>query len=121
MKTKDNKPVTLKQLNQALKPILGRFGGIDNKFEAIDKRFEAVDSRFEQIDKRFEAVDRRFEAIEYRLEVLEKAVHNFEETFKENFTRMYNHIDAFMKRTESNGHEILFLGRQHDDSGSVHT
>ncbi|MEK7171805.1 MAG: hypothetical protein AAB739_02745, partial [Patescibacteria group bacterium] len=81
--------------------------GIDNKFEAIDKRFEAV--------------DRRFEAIEYRLEVLEKAVHNFEETFKENFTRMYNHIDAFMKRTESNGHEILFLGRQHDDSGSVHT
>ena len=107
MKTKDNKPVTLKQLNQALKPILGRFGGIDNKFEAIDKRFEAV--------------DRRFEAIEYRLEVLEKAVHNFEETFKENFTRMYNHIDAFMKRTESNGHEILFLGRQHDDSGSVHT
>ena len=107
MKTKDNKPVTLKQLNQALKPILGRFGGIDNKFEAIDKRFEAVDSRFE--------------AIEYRLEVLEKAVHNFEETFKENFTRMYNHIDAFMKRTESNGHEILFLGRQHDDSGSVHT
>ena len=107
MKTKDNKTVTLKQLNQALKPILGRFGGIDNKFEAIDKRFEAV--------------DRRFEAIEYRLEVLEKAVHNFEETFKENFTRMYNHIDAFMKRTESNGHEILFLGRQHDDSGSVHT
>lgn len=134
--TKDNKPVTLKQLNQALKPILGKFKGMDNKFEAIDgrfkqinKRFEAIDGRFKQIDKRFEAIDKRFEAIDRRfdaidkrfilqdarIEALEKAVHNLEETVKDSFTKMYNHIDAFMKRAESNEHEILFLGRQHDD------
>lgn len=85
--TKDNKPVTFKQLNQALKPILDRLEVIDGKFILHDARIEA----------------------------LEKAVRNLEETFKDNFTKMYSHIDAFMKRTESNGTEILFLGRQHDD------
>lgn len=82
--TKDNKPVTLKQLNQT----------INQALKPIEHRFMLHDAR---------------------LEALEKAVHNLDETFKDNFTKMYSHIDAFMKRTESNETEILFLGRQHDN------
>lgn len=82
--TKDNKPVTMKQLQQELK-------------------------------QAFVTTDRRFVLQDARLDALEKAVRDLDESFKDNFSRMYSHIDAFMKRTESNEREILFIGKQHDD------
>lgn len=122
---KDNKPVTLKQLNQVLKQALKQtvtfkqlkqaLKPIEDKFAPIDRKFESIDRKFESIDRRFESIDRKFALQDARLDALEKAVRNLEETVKESFTRMYSHIDAFMKRAESNEHEILFLGRQHDD------
>ncbi|MBI4994477.1 hypothetical protein HZC21_02425 [Candidatus Peregrinibacteria bacterium] len=126
---KNNKPVTLKQLKQALKPILGKFPRIDNRFETIDKRFENVEHRMDSLEHRMDSLEHRMDSLEHRMDSLEhrmdslehrmdsleKAIHNLEEMFKDNFTKMYSHIDAFMKRTESNEHEIVFLGRQHDD------
>lgn len=93
-----HKPVTKSELNKALKPILTE-----------------TNRRFDIIETRLEMGDRRFIGLNARVENLEKSVKNLDEKFDDYFTKMYSHIDAFMKRTETNEREILFLGKQHDD------
>lgn len=105
-------PVTKSELNtslnKALKPIL-------DKLTKHDKRFEEIDRRFDVMETRFEMNDRRYIGLNVRIETLEKAIGKLDATFRENFTKMYSHIDAFMKRTEVNERETFFLGKQHDD------
>lgn len=92
-----HKPVTKSELNKALKPILTE-----------------TSRRFDIIETRLEMGDRRFVGLNARVENLENSVGKLNEKFEEYFTKMYSHIDAFMKRTETNEREILFLGKQHD-------
>ncbi|MBI2638221.1 hypothetical protein HYW83_01385 [Candidatus Peregrinibacteria bacterium] len=103
-----HKPATKLDLNKALKPIL-------DKLIKHDKRFEQIDRRFDVVETRLEMNDRRFIGLNARVEALEKAVHNLDEKFDDYFTKMYSHIDTFMKRTETNALEITLLGKQHDD------
>lgn len=95
------KPVTLQQLNQALKPVFG-------KFKQIDKRFEKADTDLSLLDRRITSTNIRIDAVE-------RALGSLEHTMKDQFNALFNHIDAFMKRIEVNEREILFLGKQHDD------
>ena len=107
---KDNKPVTLKQLNQVLKQALKQ----TVTFKQLKQALKSTVT-FEQLKQALKPIEHRITLHDIRIEALEKTVHSLEETFKDSFTKMYSHIDAFMKRAESNEHEILFLGRQHDD------
>lgn len=53
------------------------------------------------------------EKTERRDDALSRAIAGLEKNIKEQFNKVFNHIDAFMKRTESNEREILFLGPVH--------
>lgn len=56
--TKDNKPVTLKQLNQALKPIEHRFILQDARIEALEKAVHNLDETFkESFTKMYSHID----------------------------------------------------------------
>ncbi len=63
--------LTKGDLEDALRPINGKFDSIDARFEGIDARFEGIEARFEGIEARFEGVDARFEGIEARFDGIE--------------------------------------------------
>ncbi len=54
--------LTRADLDDALRPIYGKFGSIDARFERIDARFEGIDARLESIDARLDAMDAKFDA-----------------------------------------------------------
>lgn len=47
--------------------------------------------------------------------MVDRAVERLETKMDKRHYEFMNMIDAFLKRTETNEREILFLGRQHDD------
>ncbi len=63
--------LTKGDLDDALRPINGKFDSIDARFESIDARFESIDARFESIDARFDGVDARFDGIDARLDAMD--------------------------------------------------
>lgn len=131
------KPVTQSvlntTLNKALKPILDKLIKHDGRFEEIDRRFDVMETRFEMNDRRYIGLNVRTESLEKSVGNLEKAIKDLDEkterrddalsraiaglekNMKEQFNKIFNHIDAFMKRTETNERETFFLGQQHDD------
>ena len=60
--------LTKGDLEDALRPINGKFDSIDARFDNIDARFERIDARFKRIDARFEGIDARFEGIDARFD-----------------------------------------------------
>ena len=60
--------LTKGDLDDALRPINGKFDSIDSRFESIDARFESIDARFESIDARFDRVDAKFDGVDARFD-----------------------------------------------------
>ena len=60
--------LTKGDLEDALRPINGKFDSIDARFDNIDARFERIDARFKSIDARFKSIDARFEGIDARFD-----------------------------------------------------
>ena len=54
--------LTKGDLEDALRPINGKFDSIDARFESIDARFERIDARFDGIAARLDAMDAKFDA-----------------------------------------------------------
>lgn len=135
--TNGGKPVTQTilntTLNKALKPILDKLTKHDKRFAEIDRRFDIMETHFDMNDRRYIGLNARTEALEKSVNNLEKAIKyldekterrddalsqaiaGLEKNMNEKFNKVFNHIDAFMKRTEASEREILFLGKQHDD------
>lgn len=60
--------LTKGDLEDALRPIHGKFDSIDARFESIDARFESIDAKFKRIDARFEGIEAKFEGIDARFD-----------------------------------------------------
>ncbi len=60
--------LTKGDLDDALRPINGKFDSIDSRFESIDARFESIDARFESINARFDRVDAKFDGVDARFD-----------------------------------------------------
>ncbi len=60
--------LTKGDLDDALRPINGKFDSIDARFESIDARFDGVDARFDGIDARLDAMDARFDAMDTKID-----------------------------------------------------
>lgn len=131
------KPVTVSQLKKILKPA---FADIDRRFDIMETRFEMSDRRYIGLNVRTESLEKSVSNLEKSVGNLEKSVDNLEKSVQNldekterrddalsraivgleknmetQFNKVFNHIDAFMKRTEANERETLFLGKQHDD------
>ena len=63
--------LTGSDLDDALRPINGKFGNIDARFESIDARFDSIDAKFEGIEAKFEGIDARLESIDARLDAMD--------------------------------------------------
>ena len=63
--------LTKGDLEDALRPINGKFDSIDARFDNIDARFKSIDARFEGIEAKFEGIDARFAGIDARLESID--------------------------------------------------
>ena len=59
--------LTRADLDDALRPINGKFDSIDARFESIDARFESVDARFDGIDARLDAMDAKIDSVHREL------------------------------------------------------
>lgn len=75
---KEQKKISLEDINDSLKGIDGRFGDIDKHFEKIDERFDGIDKRFDSLDKkvdilttRVDNLDRSYRYIGLQMEKLE--------------------------------------------------
>ena len=60
--------LTKGDLDDALRPINGKFDSIDARFESIDARFESIDARFDGVDARLDAMDARFDAMDTKID-----------------------------------------------------
>ena len=60
--------LTRADLDDALRPINGKFDSIDARFESIDARFEGIDARFDGIDARFDGIDARLDAMDAKID-----------------------------------------------------
>lgn len=101
-----NQPLTLAQFQAAM-------GKIDKKFEQVDRRFNKLEAEMDQGLKIVNAKLASFVAI---VTVnTDRAIRESEDRQDKRFNNIFSAIDAFIKRTEANEREILFLGRQHDD------
>ena len=63
--------LTKGDLEDALRPINGKFDSIDARFESIDARFQRIDARFERIDARFDGIDARLDAMDARFDAMD--------------------------------------------------
>lgn len=101
-----NKPVTSSELKKAL----------NNLQQSLNKKFAHIDGKFAQIDERFAIVDNKFKGLaDLNAMNIDRAIAMLELKLDKRHNDMMNRIDAFLKRSEANEREILFLGRQHDD------
>lgn len=76
----------------------------ENKPVTLIQLQQLLKTLFTKIDVRFDLIDKRFLTVNVRIDNVEKKL-----------TRLESHIDDFLKRTEDNERETLFLGKQHDD------
>lgn len=98
-KGENGKPVTVSQLHQALKPI-------HVHLEQFDKKIDDAKKEMREMVKG---------SVDMNRINSERIMHEFRQEYHRKHNEMQNNIDAFIKRTEENEREILFLGHQHDD------
>ena len=110
---KDNQPVTSAQFKIAMAKIDKRFEKIDERFEKADKRTDGLEAEMRQGFKIMNAKLAAFIAILNAN--IDRAIRESEARQDKKFQKIFDAIDAFIKRTESSEREILFLGKQHDD------
>ena len=67
--------LTRSDLDDALRPINGKFGNIDARFDSIDARFDSIDAKFEGIDARLESIDARLDAMDAKFDAKIDSVH----------------------------------------------
>lgn len=63
--------LTKGDLEDALRPINGKFDSIDARFESIDAKFKRIDARFEGIDARFDGIDARLDAMDAKFDAMD--------------------------------------------------
>ena len=63
--------LTKGDLEDALRPINGKFDSIDARFEGIDARFEGIEARFEGIEARFDGIDARLDAMDAKFDAMD--------------------------------------------------
>ena len=63
--------LTKGDLEDALRPINGKFESIDARFESIDAKFKRMDARFEGIDARFDGIDARLDAMDSKFDAMD--------------------------------------------------
>ena len=67
--------LTKGDLEDALRPINGKFDSIDARFEGIEARFDGIDARFDGIDARLDAMDAKFDAMDAKFDAKIDSVH----------------------------------------------
>ena len=96
--------LTKGDLEDALRPINGKFDNIEARFEAIDSKFDAIDDRFDAIDTRFEAIDSKFEAIDSKFEAIDskfEAIDSKFEAIDSRFDSIDKRLDAMDTKIDS--------------------
>ncbi|MDE0450396.1 MAG: hypothetical protein OXI90_01340 [Gammaproteobacteria bacterium] len=63
--------LTKGDLEDALRPINGKFDSIDARFESIDAKFKRIDARFEGIDARLDGIDARLDAMDTKFDAMD--------------------------------------------------
>ena len=101
--------IILEELRKEFKEFRNEVTG---KLEQVDNRFEQVDNRFEQVDNRLKNV----EAISIDNRETLKEIRPVITQMAENINLLTSHIDAFLKKSESNEQEITVIRyRQSED------
>ena len=101
-----------KEFKEFRNEVTGKLEQVDNRFEQVDNRFEQVDNRFEQVDNRLKNV----EAISIDNRETLKEIRPVITQMAENINLLTSHIDAFLKKSESNEQEITVIRyRQSED------
>ena len=59
--------LTKADLDDALRPINGKFDSIDARFERVDAKFDGIDARFDGIDARLDAMDANIDSVHREL------------------------------------------------------
>lgn len=97
-----NSPVTVSELKKILKPILDKLTKHDKRFEQIDKNFLVINGKLAAF-------------VSINTLNIDRAINALEERLNKRFDKIMTTMDAFIKRSETNEREIMFLGKQHDD------